>query len=82
MPIAKLIDRVKDYPIEDRVVFGDAILQSINPINPAIERKWIDLAQRRRGDYLMHTKRDAIHLAFQGGFRGGKRLQAPKMVCR
>ena len=53
MPIAKLIDRVKDYPIEDRVVFADAILQSINPIDPEIERKWIDLAQRRRGDYLM-----------------------------
>ena len=53
MPISKLIDRVKDYPIEDRVVFADAILQTINPIDPEVERKWIDLAQRRRGEYLM-----------------------------
>ena len=53
MPISKLIDRVKDYPIEDRVVFADAILQTINPIEPEVERKWIDLAQRRRGEYLL-----------------------------
>ena len=53
MPIAQLIDKVRDYPIEDRVVFADAILQSINPIDPEVERKWIDLAERRRGEYLM-----------------------------
>ena len=53
MPMVQLIDAVKDYPIEDRVIFADAILQSINPIDPQVERKWIDLAQRRRGDYLM-----------------------------
>ena len=49
----QLIDKVKDYPIEDRVVFADAILQSINPIDPEVERKWMALAQRRRGEYLM-----------------------------
>ena len=53
MPMAQLIDKVRDYPIEDRVVFADAILQSINPIDPEVERKWIDLAQSRRGEYLM-----------------------------
>ena len=52
MPMAQLIDKVRDYPIEDRVVFVDAVLQSINPIDPEVERKWIDLAQRRRGEYL------------------------------
>ena len=52
MPISKMIETVKDYPIEDRVVFADAILQSINPIDPEVERKWIDLAQHRRGEYL------------------------------
>ena len=52
MPMAQLIDKVRDYPIEDRVVFADAVLQSINPIDPEVERKWIDLAQRRRGEYL------------------------------
>ncbi len=50
MPIAKLIDRGKDYPIEDRVVFADAILQTINPIEPEVERKWNELTQRRRGE--------------------------------
>ena len=51
--MAQLIDEVKDYPIEDRVVFADAILQSINPIDVDVERKWIELAQRRRGEYLL-----------------------------
>ena len=53
MPMTNLIERIKDYPIEDRVVFADAILQTINPVDPQVERKWIDLAQRRRGEYLM-----------------------------
>ena len=53
MPMMNLIERIKDYPIEDRVVFADAILQTINPVDPQVERKWIDLAQRRRGEYLM-----------------------------
>ena len=53
MPMAQLIDEVKDYPIEDRVAFADAILQSLNPVDPLVERKWIDLVQRRRGEYLL-----------------------------
>ena len=53
MPMAQLIDEVKDYPIEDRVAFADAILQSLNPVDPLVERKWIDLAQHRRGEYLL-----------------------------
>ena len=53
MPMAQMIETVKDYPIEDRVVFADAILQTINPIDSRVERKWLDLAQRRRGEYLL-----------------------------
>ena len=53
MPMAKMIDEVKSYPIEDRIVFADAVLQSINPIDPLVERKWIEVAQRRRGEYLL-----------------------------
>ena len=53
MPIYKMIDEVKSYPIEDRVVLADAILQTINPVNPEVERKWVAIAQRRRGEFLL-----------------------------
>ena len=53
MPMAAMIDEVRSYPIEDRVVLADAILQTINPVDPEVERKWIAVAQRRRGDFLL-----------------------------
>ena len=53
MPMYKMIDEVKNYPIEDRVVLADAILQTINPVDPEVQRKWIALAQRRRGEFLL-----------------------------
>ena len=53
MPMYKMIDEVKNYPIEDRVVLADAILQTINPVDPEVERKWVALAQRRRGELLL-----------------------------
>ena len=53
MPMAQLIEKIKDYPIEERVVFADAILQTINPIDSRVERKWVEIAQRRRGEYLL-----------------------------
>ena len=51
--MAAMIDEVRSYPIEDRVVLADAILQTINPVDPEVERKWIAVAQRRRGDFLL-----------------------------
>ena len=53
MPVAKMIDEVRNYPIEDRVVLADAILQTINPVDPEVERKWVAVAQRRRGEFLL-----------------------------
>ena len=53
MPLYKMIDEVKNYPIEDRVVLADAILQTINPVDPEAERKWVALAQQRRGEFLL-----------------------------
>lgn len=51
MPMAQLIDVVKDYPIEDRVIVADAILQSICPVNPEIESRWLSVVRRRRAEY-------------------------------
>ena len=51
MPMAQLIDVVKDYPIEDRVVVADAILQSICPVDPEVESRWLSVVRRRRAEY-------------------------------
>ena len=51
MPMAQLIDIVKDYPIEDRVTVVDAILQSICPVDPEIESRWLSTVRRRRSEY-------------------------------
>lgn len=51
MPVAQLIDVVKDYPIEDRVVVVDDILQSISPVDSKIESRWLSVARRRRAEY-------------------------------
>lgn len=53
MPMAELIDEVKSYPIEDRVILADAILQTINPVDPNVERRWLSVARRRRGEFLL-----------------------------
>lgn len=53
MPMSALIDEVKSYPIEDRVILADAILQTINPIDPNVERRWLSVARRRRGEFLL-----------------------------
>lgn len=53
MPMTAMIEEVKSYPIEDRVIFADAILQTINPIDSAVEKSWVEVAQNRRGEYLL-----------------------------
>lgn len=52
MTITQMIEEVKSCSINDRIALADAVLQSINPVDPVVERKWIATAQRRRGEYL------------------------------
>ena len=52
MTITQMIEEVKRCSINDRIALADAVLQSINPVDPVVERKWIATAQRRRGEYL------------------------------
>lgn len=52
MPMVRMIEEVQNYPIEDRIMFADAILQSINPIRSDVEQKWLDVAKKRRAQFL------------------------------
>ncbi len=43
----ELIDEVLSLPIEDRASIIDSLIKSLNPINSDIDRKWIEVSQRR-----------------------------------
>ncbi len=42
-----LIDEVLLLPVEDRAYIIDLLIKSMNPINADIDRKWIEVSQRR-----------------------------------
>ena len=46
----KLIDEALSLPVEDRAVIADSLLKSLNMPDPAIDRKWVELAKRRLGE--------------------------------
>ncbi len=57
MPVATILNEVQNYPIDERVAFADAVLQTLNPIDPAIQEKWLQVADRRRGEILSGSVR-------------------------
>ena len=52
MPIAMMMDEVRSRPVEERVVFADAILQTLNPVDDSIQRKWLKVSEKRRAEIL------------------------------
>lgn len=52
MPVAMMLNEVQNYPVDERVAFADAILQTLNPVDPAIQDKWLQVADRRRDEIL------------------------------
>lgn len=57
MPVATMLNEVQNYPVDERVAFADAVLQTLNPIDPAIQEKWLQVADRRRGEILSGSVR-------------------------
>jgi putative addiction module component (TIGR02574 family) len=43
----EIIEDAESLPVEERVRIVDALLRSLNPPDPDIERQWIEVAQRR-----------------------------------
>ena len=52
MPLATMMDEVQDYPVEHRAALADAVLQTLNPVDPAIQAAWLETASRCRGEIL------------------------------
>ena len=52
MPIAMIMDEVRSRPVEERAVFADAILQTLNPVDDSLQCKWLNVAEKRRAEIL------------------------------
>ena len=50
MPVAMMMKEVQNYPVDERVAL--AVLQTLNPVDAAIQEKWRQVADRRRGEIL------------------------------
>ena len=47
MPAAMILEQIASYPVEDRVMMADAIIESLNGINPDVDAAWGAVARRR-----------------------------------
>ena len=47
MTTKELIEEVVSLPVEERAIIADSILRSLNPPESEIDRKWVQVAQRR-----------------------------------
>ena len=52
MGAAAILNEVRSYPVEKRAAFADAVLQTLNPVDGEDQRKWIEVAARRRREIL------------------------------
>lgn len=43
----KLINEIESLPVEERVKIVDSVLQTLNPEDKELEKKWIDIAESR-----------------------------------
>lgn len=43
----KLIDEIESLPVEERVKVVDSVLQTLNPEDNELEKKWIVVAEKR-----------------------------------
>ena len=47
MPAAMMLEQIASYPVEDRVMMADAIIESLNGIDPDVDAAWGAIARRR-----------------------------------
>ena len=43
----KLIKEIESLSVEERTVVAESVLQSLNPVDRDIEKKWIEIAEKR-----------------------------------
>ena len=47
MPAAMMLEQIASYPVEDRVMMADVIIESLNGIDPEVDAAWGIVARRR-----------------------------------
>ena len=47
MPATMMLEQIACYPVEDRVMMADAIIESLNGIDPNVDAAWGAIARRR-----------------------------------
>ena len=47
MPASMMLEQIASYPVEDRVMMADAIIESLNGIDSDIDAAWGAVARRR-----------------------------------
>ena len=47
MPATMMLEQIASYPVEDRVMMADAIIESLNGIDPDVDAAWGTVARRR-----------------------------------
>jgi len=55
MKIKDLIAEVISLPVEERAVVVESILNSLNPPDPVVDKKWISVAKRRLSELRSGT---------------------------
>jgi putative addiction module component (TIGR02574 family) len=43
----RLIQEIDSLPADERALVADYVLKSLNPVDSGIEKKWIEVAERR-----------------------------------
>ena len=47
MPTTMMLEQIASYPVEDRVMMANAIIESLNGIDPDVDAAWGAIARRR-----------------------------------
>ena len=50
MPATMMLKEIANYPVEDRIMMADAIIESLNGSNPEIDAAWNAVSRRRLGE--------------------------------
>ena len=53
MSATMMLNEVREFPIDERVKFVDAVLRTIYPVDDGVEAKWIEVANRRKAEILL-----------------------------
>ena len=45
--LKEIISEAECLPVQEKAILVDSVLRTLNPLDPEVERKWIDEAKRR-----------------------------------